>query len=106
VRVADATGTVNASSASGNVEVELTRLDGTGDMKFSSASGDVHVRMPTSIDARVSMSTVSGDIETNFPIEVKQNRHGAGSRAEGQLGNGARQLKISSASGNVSLKSI
>jgi DUF4097 and DUF4098 domain-containing protein YvlB len=106
VRVADASGMVNANSASGDVEVELTRLEGNGDMKFSSASGDVHVRMPTSLDARVSMSTVSGDIETNFPIEVKQNRHGSGSRAEGQLGNGARTLKISSASGNVSLKSI
>jgi DUF4097 and DUF4098 domain-containing protein YvlB len=106
VRVADATGTVNASTASGNVEVELTRLDGAGDMKFSSASGDVHVRMPTNIDAHVSMSTVSGDIETNFPIEVKQSRYGSGSRAEGQLGSGARTLKISSASGNVSLKSI
>lgn len=106
VRVNDATGTVNANSASGDVEVELTRLDGAGDMKFSSASGDVHVRMPTNIDARVSMSTVSGDIETNFPIEVKQNRYGSGSRAEGQLGSGARSLKISSASGNVSLKSM
>jgi hypothetical protein len=52
------------------------------------------------------MSTVSGDIETNFPIEVKQDRYGSGSRAEGQLGSGARTLKISSASGNVSLKSI
>ncbi len=106
VRVADAAGVVNANSASGDVEVELTRLEGAGDMKFSSASGDVHVRMPSNIDARVSMSTVSGDIETNFPIEVKHNSYGPGSRAEGQLGSGARSLKISSASGNVSLKSI
>jgi DUF4097 and DUF4098 domain-containing protein YvlB len=105
VRVENATGTVSASSASGDVEVELTRLEGAGDMRFSSASGNVHVKMPTSIDARVSLSTVSGDIETNFPIEVRRNRHGAGSRAEGQLGSGARELKISSASGNVSLKS-
>ena len=106
VRVHDATGTVNASTASGNVEVELTRVDGAGDMKFSSASGDVHVRLPSSIDARVSMSTASGDIETNFPIEVKRDRYNSSSRAEGQLGSGARMLKISSASGNVSLKSI
>jgi DUF4097 and DUF4098 domain-containing protein YvlB len=106
VRVNDATGTVNASTASGDVEVELTRVDGAGDMRFSSASGDVNVRMPTNIDARVSMSTVSGDIETNFPIEVKHDRYGSGSRAEGQLGSGARTLKISSASGNVSLKSM
>jgi DUF4097 and DUF4098 domain-containing protein YvlB len=106
VRVADATGTVNASTASGDVEVELTRLEGAGDMRFSSASGDVHVRMPTNIDARVSMSTASGDIETNFPLEVKHDRYGSGTRAEGQLGSGTRVLKISTASGNVSLKSI
>jgi DUF4097 and DUF4098 domain-containing protein YvlB len=106
VRVADAAGTVNANSASGNVEVELTRLEGGGDMRFSSASGDVNVRLPAGIDARVDMSTASGSIETNFPIEVKNNRYGSGSRAEGQLGSGARLLKLSSASGNVSLKSI
>ena len=106
VRVADATGTVNANSASGDVEVELTRLEGGGDMRFSSASGDVHVRLPSNIDAQVSMSTVSGSIETNFPIEVKTSRYGPGSRAQGQLGNGSRTLKLSSASGNISLKSI
>jgi DUF4097 and DUF4098 domain-containing protein YvlB len=105
VRVADSSGTVNASSASGDVEVELTRVEG-GNMTFSTASGDVHVRLPSNIDAQVSMSTVSGSIETNFPLEVKTNRYGPGSRAQGQLGNGARTLKISSASGNVSLKSI
>jgi DUF4097 and DUF4098 domain-containing protein YvlB len=106
VRVADSSGTVNASSASGDVEVELTRLEGDGDMSFSSASGDVRVRVPSSLDARVKMSTASGDIETNFPIEVKTNDYGPGSRAEGRLGSGARSLKLSSASGNVSLKSI
>jgi DUF4097 and DUF4098 domain-containing protein YvlB len=106
VRVNDATGTVNASTASGDVEVELTRVDGAGDMRFSSASGNVNVRLPTSIDARVSMSTASGDIETNFPLEVKHDRYSSGSRAEGQLGSGTRTLRISSASGNVSLKSM
>ncbi|MFL6336806.1 MAG: DUF4097 family beta strand repeat-containing protein [Pyrinomonadaceae bacterium] len=106
VRVADATGTVNANTASGNVEVELTKVDGTGNMRFSSASGDVHVRIPSNIDAHVSMSTASGDIETNLPIEVRHDRYGSGTRAEGQLGSGARELKISTASGNVSLKSI
>jgi hypothetical protein len=106
VRVADAAGMVNASSASGNVDVELTRLEGNGDMRFSSASGDVNVRLPAGIDARVNMSTASGSIETNLPIEVRNNRHGPGSHADGQLGSGARSLKLSSASGNISLKSI
>ena len=99
------------TTASGNLKAEgfagrLHLSTASGDVKFSSASGDVHVRLPSNIDANVSLSTVSGDIETNFPIEVKRNRHGSGSRAQGQLGNGARTLKITSASGNVSLKSM
>ncbi|MBV9924877.1 MAG: DUF4097 family beta strand repeat protein [Acidobacteria bacterium] len=106
VRVEEATGTVNANTASGNVEVELTRVEGAGNMRFSSASGDVRVRMPSGLDAHVSLSTASGDIETNFPLEVKHDRYGSGTRAEGQLGSGARELKISTASGNVSFKSI
>ena len=52
------------------------------------------------------MSTVSGSIETNLPIEVKRDGYGSGSRARGQLGGGSRVLKISSASGDVSLKSL
>lgn len=106
VRVRDAAGTVNASTASGNVDVELARLEGTGDMRFSSASGDVSVRLPSSLDARVDMSTASGSIETDFPIEVKKDQYSSGYTAHGQLGSGSRSLKISSASGDVKLKSL
>ncbi|MBC7929872.1 MAG: DUF4097 family beta strand repeat protein [Rubrivivax sp.] len=106
VKVRDAVGSVNASSASGDVDVELTRIEGGGDMRFSTASGNVSVRLPASLDARVNMTTVSGSIDTNFPIEVRENRHGSGSSANGQLGGGSRSLKISSASGDVSLKSL
>jgi DUF4097 and DUF4098 domain-containing protein YvlB len=106
VKVKDAAGRVSATSASGDVEVELTRVEGDGDMRFSTASGNVHVRLPASIDATVEMSTVSGSLETNLPIEVREDEHGPGKRARGQLGGGSRLLKISSASGDVSLKSL
>ncbi|MBA3239823.1 MAG: DUF4097 family beta strand repeat protein, partial [Acidobacteria bacterium] len=81
------------------------RLEGAGDMKFSTASGDVVVRLPSSLDANVHLSTMSGKVVTNFPLEVKERQYGPGSTAEGQLGSGARKLRISSASGDVSLNS-
>src|SRR5919112_2366318 len=89
VKVRDASGSVRASSASGDVDVELTRVEGEGDMRFSTASGNVHVRLPASIDAMVEISTVSGSIETNLPIEVRRDEHGPGARASGQLGGGS-----------------
>ncbi len=106
VKVTNASGSVRASSASGDVEVEIARLEGTRDLRFSSASGDVRVRLPNDLDARVHLSTASGHIETDFPIEVKRHEYGGGSTARGQLGGGSRSLRISTASGDVSLKSL
>ena len=101
--VREIAGTVNASTASGNVDVEIERLEGAESMKFSSASGDVNVRLPSNLDAEVYMATASGTLKTNFPLEIKDSEYGSGSRAEGRLGSGSRRLRISTASGNVSL---
>jgi DUF4097 and DUF4098 domain-containing protein YvlB len=106
VEVKDVAGEVSARSASGDVDVEIGSLEGTGDMKFASASGDVHVRLPASLDADVRMSTISGTVKTDFPIEVKQPRYGPGSNARGRLGGGTRSLQITSASGDVSLMKL
>jgi len=103
MRVKEVKGAINASSASGDVEAEVTRLEGLDDMRLSSASGDVHVKMPANLDADVHMSSATGSVRTDFPIEVRRERYGPGESARGRLGNGSRHLSISSASGNVSL---
>lgn len=104
VRVGDNAGSVNAQSVSGNVEVAVVRLEGTDDMKFSSTSGDVRVRLPRTLDAEVEMSTLSGELETDFPLEIIKPRHGPGQKARGRVGSGSRNLRISTISGSISLK--
>lgn len=106
VHVKDVSGSVNASSASGDVDVEIARLEGNDDMRFTSASGDVNVKLPSNLDADVEMSTVSGAVNTTFPIEVRKEEYGAGQSARGRVGSGSRRLRISSASGNVSLTNL
>ncbi len=106
MRVRNVAGSVNAQSASGDVDVEMTRVEGSRRMEFSSASGDVNVKMPLNVDADIDMSSATGAVKTNFPIEVQSERYGPGQRARGRLGDGSRRVHISSASGNVSLKSI
>jgi hypothetical protein len=105
VKVHDVSGSVTAKSVSGDVEVEIRRLDGTtDDMKFSSVSGDVNVQMPSEIDADVDMSSLSGGIKTDFPIEVTKERYGPRTSARGKLGNGSRRLQMSSVSGSLRLR--
>lgn len=106
LKVKGAKGSVNASSASGDVDVSMVNLDGIDDMKFSTASGRVNVRLPQNIDARVHLSTVSGNVDTDFPLTVEKSRYHTGMRASGTLGSGTRSLRISSASGSVSLRRL
>lgn len=101
--VRNVTGTVSAKSASGNVDVQLTRLEGTGNMEFVSASGDVKVSAPADLDGNVQMSSATGSLRTDFPLQVEKGEYGPGERASGRLGSGSRSLRLSSATGNVSL---
>ena len=72
-------------------------------MKFSSVSGNVNVTLPGNLDAEVQMSSLSGSLKTDFPIEVKERRYGPGRSAQGRVGNGSRTLNVSAVSGSVSL---
>lgn len=106
VRLSGINGSVSASTASGDVDVAIMSLEGADDLKFSSASGRVNVRLPQSLDARVHLSTASGSVETDFPLAVEKSRYSSGMSASGTLGAGTRNLRISSASGSVSLRSL
>jgi hypothetical protein len=103
VRVKDVSGSVNASSVSGSVEVEIQKLSGNDDLKFSSVSGSVNVKMPGNLDADVDMSTMSGSLKTDFPIEIQKEKYGPRHSARGLLGDGSRRLRMSSVSGSLSL---
>jgi DUF4097 and DUF4098 domain-containing protein YvlB len=98
------TGTVTAKTVSGNLEVEIPRLEGTGDMQFSSVSGNVNVVAPGTIGANIEMSTLSGALDTNFPIQVQEREFGPGRSARGTVGARADyNLRLNTVSGKISL---
>lgn len=103
VHVGKVEGTVSAKSTSGNVEIEIITLAGAGSMEFASVSGDVNVKLPGNLDADVKLSSMSGRLKTDFPLEIEESKYGTGRKATGRLGSGSRNLKISTVSGDVSL---
>jgi lia operon protein LiaG len=104
VSVKGAAGAVNAASVSGDVEVEIQSLEGADRaMEFNSVSGDVDVKLPGNLDANVKMSTLSGELKTDFPLQVEEKERGPGRSASGRLGNGSRSLKLSTVSGDINL---
>ena len=103
VEVGSNEGTVNANSVSGNVNVNIERLPEGGDMKFNSVSGNVSVRVPGALNAEVEMSSMSGALRTDFPITIEKGEFNPRHSARGRVGEGGRQIKMNSVSGNISL---
>ncbi len=104
VEVGEIAGSVSGKSVSGNVEVSINKLSGAEGMEFASTSGNVNVKLPGSLDATVEMSVLSGDLRTDFPLNIEKKEHGPGQRATGVVGGGARKLTLKSISGNVELR--
>ena len=70
------------------------------DLSLETGSGDISVRAPASLAGEVEIETASGEIETDFPIQVT--RH-ARDHMVGRIGNGAGRVAIETGSGDVRL---
>jgi DUF4097 and DUF4098 domain-containing protein YvlB len=93
---------VTAHSVSGDIEARIDELTGRGALSFKSVSGDVVLELPRGIDADVSMSTVSGNVESDFQMTL--NGRMSRRRIEARIGQGGRELDITTVSGDVRLK--
>jgi len=95
---------VRASSVSGNVDVRIRELTGTGTLSFTSVSGNVAVELPKNVDADVTMRTVSGSLESDFPLVLngRVNRRSL----EARIGKGGRELEVRTVSGDVRLREV
>ncbi|MDQ6831101.1 MAG: DUF4097 domain-containing protein [Gemmatimonadota bacterium] len=91
-----------ASSVSGDVSVKATSLTGSGRLSAKSVSGNITLELPKDFAADVRMTTVSGDLQSDFPmtLEGRQTRRGL----EGKIGSGGRDLQLSTVSGNVRIR--
>jgi hypothetical protein len=94
---------VRASSVSGNVTVSIESLTGDGALRFTSVSGNVTAELPKGIDADVTMRTVSGSMDSDFPLTL--NGRVRRNSLEARIGRGGRDLDVTTVSGNVRLRS-
>lgn len=93
---------VSAHTVSGQVMAHIEELSGRGELSFRSVSGDVTIELPRNVDADVSMTTVSGEMQSDFQLTIggRMSRR----KIEARIGQGGRELDVTTVSGDVRLK--
>jgi len=98
-----------ASTVSGHVRVSMGRMPRDGSLRFSTVSGDVRLTLPADAGAELRANTVSGEIDTDFPMRMEASSRGTGwvrvgQRVRGTIGRGGPELEISTVSGDIELR--
>jgi len=102
VDVNTAAGPVTAETVNGNVDARMASLQGDDDMSFKTVNGSISIYVPAGFDANFRFDTVSGGIDSDFPMTLSGRwgpRH-----ASGTIGKGGRDLRASNVNGSIELR--
>ncbi len=94
---------VEGNSVSGDVEFGGPVLE-NGRYSFHSVSGNLTLRVDGSLNAHVSISTVSGDMESDFPVTVGGGGRFGRRNLDFTVGSGNARIELSSVSGDFHLR--
>jgi lia operon protein LiaG len=89
---------LSLETGSGGITAELRR--DVASLEVETGSGDVAIRAPSSLGAEVEVQTASGDIDTDFPLQVTR---GGRDHMVGTVGDGKGTIAIETGSGGIRL---
>jgi len=99
VNIIDFSGNLKADSVSGDINVGYRVFDNNVDIKTT--SGKVKIDLPQNAEFYLKTNTVSGEVDTKFPITIisfnKMNQ------LEGTVGTGDNRIIVDTVSGNIYL---
>jgi len=95
-------GEARASTVNGSIKGEMGRASWSGTLDMSTVNGGITLSLPGDLNSDVKLTTVNGDIRSDFPVTttgVVSRR-----RLEGTIGAGGRLLSLGTTNGTVTLK--
>ena len=97
----DIAGRAKVSSVNGAINAYYRSLDNVREIELKSVNGSIDLGLPSSPNAEVSASTVSGGVTTDFPLQVQGKF--VGKHLDGKLGNGGTRIELSNVNGGIKI---
>lgn len=101
---ASTSGLVSAKTVNGSIDARIGRSDWRDELALETVNGNVTLEVAGEVNADVSASTVTGGIETDFPLTVS-GRFGP-KNVSGTIGNGGRKLSLTTVNGDLEIRSV
>jgi hypothetical protein len=98
------TGFARAGTVNGSITVRMGRVNWTDELSFGTVNGSILLELPGSFEADISASTVNGSFSSDWPLTVR-GKYGP-KRVSGKIGNGGRELDLSTVNGDIELRKI
>lgn len=99
------TGLARARTSNGSISASFKSTSWTTPLVFETSNGNITLGMPSEVNAQVQAQTQTGNINTDFPLNVAQPNPPAKS-IDGTIGSGAQLLIVKTKSGNIDLKRV
>lgn len=96
------TGLAEATTVNGSITVSMDRANWDGTLDFTTVNGSVTLEMPDDLNCDVSVSTVNGQISSDYPLMVKGRF--SPRQLKGTIGDGGRSLVIKTVNGSIQIR--
>ncbi|MEE4196507.1 MAG: DUF4097 family beta strand repeat-containing protein [Bacteroidales bacterium] len=104
------TGPVVLNTTNGDINIAFSSINQEAPTSISSINGVVDITLPHSTPAKISLSTINGEIFTNFDINFEKKTKnglsyiGGGQKINGTINGGGVDIKLSTINDNIYLR--
>ncbi|SNY95250.1 DUF4097 family beta strand repeat-containing protein [Flagellimonas pacifica] len=107
IEITGVNGPVTANALNGEVNVEFGTVKQSSPISIYTTNGEVDVTLPANTPADLTLSTINGDIYTNFDIK-REEKDGlksiSGRKVRAAINNGGVDISLKSTNGNIYLR--
>jgi hypothetical protein len=111
MKLKDVTGPLTINSMSGPINIEFSSVSQSAPITITSYSAEIDVTMPSNTKANLKLSSMNGDIYTDFDINFNKEKKqdglrfiGGGSNISGTLNGGGVSIMLKALSDNIYLR--
>lgn len=95
-------GGLSATTVNGGIDAIIEDLGASGDVALRTVNGSISVALPHGLNADLDAQTVSGRVNTDFPVQVAGRisaRH-----VQAKIGTGGRRVELRTVNGSIELQ--